>query len=433
MGEPQKSRPIGSDLRIVVIGGGVIGVCTAYYLARRGANVTVLQRGEVADGASRGNAGMISPGHPPINGPGRSGQAIRSLKDPLSPLYVAPRWDPELFRWLWSFSRWCSEQHLDYSMASLAPLGLATPALFDELVQGERLDCDYRKSGYLEVCRTQGGLEAVRKEARLIERHGFETRELTVGELREREPAIRSDVAGGFEHAEGSTVNPARFVTELATAAIREGAVIRSNTSVERIEVEGSRVVAVRVEGGERVEADVVIVATGSYSGGLLEDLGCGLPIQPAKGYHEDRAPARAGTPPLGLPCLLVETSVFCTPIDEFVRFAGTLEFSGLNHDVRQGRLDQLMRSASLYFEGVTRAEALDVWVGLRPCTDDGLPAIGPLPDIQGLYAATGHGMLGLTLGPVTGKLLSEQILDGSPSLPLGPFDPGRFLRGMRR
>jgi D-amino-acid dehydrogenase len=115
--------------------------------------------------------------------------------------------------------------------------------------------------------------------------------------------------------------------------------------------------------------------------------------------------------------------------MEEFVRFAGTLEFSGLNHDVRQDRLDQLMRSASLYFEGVTRAEALDVWVGLRPCTDDGLPAIGPLPDIQGLYAATGHGMLGLTLGPVTGKLLSEQILDGSPSLPLGPFDPGRFLR----
>ena len=115
--------------------------------------------------------------------------------------------------------------------------------------------------------------------------------------------------------------------------------------------------------------------------------------------------------------------------MDDYVRFAGTLEFSGLNHDVRQGRLDQLMRSASLYFEGVTRAEALDVWVGLRPCTDDGLTAIGPLPDIQGLYAAAGHGMLGLTLGPVTGKLLSEQILDGSPSLPLGPFDPGRFLR----
>jgi len=428
MSETRESRPIGPDVRIVVIGGGVIGICTAYYLARRGANVTVLQRGAVAEGASRGNAGMISPGHPPINGPGRVGPAIRSLKDPLSPLFVAPRWDPELFRWLWSFARWCSEQHLDYSMAALAPLALATPDLFDELVEGEGLDCDYRRSGYLEVCRTSKGLEEVRKEVELIGRHGFEARELTVAELQEREPTIRSDMAGGFVHTEGSTVNPGRFVVELGAAASRRGAVIREDTSVERIEVERTRVTAVRVEGGERVEADVVVVATGSYSGGLLGDLGLGLPIQPAKGYHEDRDPGSAGTPALGQPCLLVETSVFCTPMDNFVRFAGTLEFSGLNHDLRQDRLDQLMRSASLYFDGVTQAEALDVWVGLRPCTTDGLPVIGPLPDVQGLYTANGHGMLGLTLGPVTGKLLAEQILDGSTSLPLEPFDPGRFL-----
>jgi D-amino-acid dehydrogenase len=428
MPEVQLSRHIRSDARIVVIGGGVIGICAAYYLARRGANVTVLQRGAVADGASLGNAGMISPGHPPINGPGRVGTAIRSLKDPLSPLYVAPRWDPELFRWLWSFARWCSQQHLEYSMAALAPLGLATPELFDELVEAEGLDCDYRRSGYLEVCRTQEGLETVRREVELIGRHGFEARELTTDELREREPAVRSDVAGGFVHAEGSTVNPGRFVVELGAAACRRGATVREETTVERIEVENGRVQGVRIEGGERVEADIVVVATGSYSGGLLGELGCGLPIQPAKGYHQDRDPESAGTPPLGLPCLLVETSVFCTPMDDFVRFAGTLEFSGLNHDMRQDRLDQLMRSASLFFDGVTRAGALDVWVGLRPCTTDGLPAIGPMPDIQGLYAATGHGMLGLTLGPVSGLLLSEQILDGTTSLPLEPFDPGRFL-----
>jgi D-amino-acid dehydrogenase len=428
MPEAQGSPATDPNARIVVIGGGVIGICTAYYLARRGANVTVLQRGTVADGASLGNAGMISPGHPPINGPGRVATAIRSLKDPLSPLYVAPRWDPELFRWLWSFARWCSQQHLEYSMAALAPLGLATPKLFDQLMEAEGLDCDYRRSGYLEVCRTSEGLEAVRKEVELIGRHGFEARELTVAELREREPTIRSDVAGGFLHTEGSTVNPGRFVVELGAAARRRGATVREETPVERIEVENGRVGGVRIAGGERVEADVVVVATGSYSGGLLAELGCGLPIQPAKGYHEDRDPGIAGTPALGLPCLLVETSVFCTPMDDFVRFAGTLEFSGLNHELRQDRLDQLMRSASLFFDGVTRAEALDVWVGLRPCTTDGLPAIGPLPGVRGLYAATGHGMLGLTLGPVTGKLLAEQILDGATSLPLDPFDPGRFL-----
>jgi D-amino-acid dehydrogenase len=424
------SAPIstGATGRTVVIGGGVIGTCVAYYLARRGAAVTLVERGEIAGAASRGNAGMISPGHPPINGPGRVAQAIRSLKDPLSPLFVAPRWDPGLFRWLWSFARHCSQPGLEAGMAALAPLGLATPALFQELVDTEALDCDYRPSGYLEVCRTEPGLAAARREARLIGRYGFRTQELSAEELREREPAIREDVLGGIAHADGSTVNPSRFVTELARAAARHGAVLRTGAKVERIEVQDERVTAVRTGEGERLEASVVVVATGSYSGGLLERLGLGLPIQPAKGYHEDRSPALPGTPALSMPCLLLERSVFCTPMDDFVRFAGTLEFSGPNHEVRPDRLEQLMRSASLYFDGVERAESLDVWVGLRPCTPDGLPAIGPMPGIGGLFAATGHGMLGLTLGPVTGKLLTERILDGRSSLPLAPFDPARFL-----
>lgn len=424
-----------------MIGGGVIGVCVAYFLARSGADVVVLERGDLAGGASRGNAGMISPGHPPINGPGRIRQAIRSLTDPLSPLYVAPRWDPELVRWLWSFTRHCTESHLEYAMAALAPLGLATPGLFDALVREEELGCDYRPSGYLEVCRSEAGMDAVRREARLIGRYGFETEELSAGALREREPAIREDVIGGFAHADGSTVNPSRFVTELARAAANRGARIRSGVTVERIEVSGDRVTGVRIRSsgrsgrdgdagqGESIDAGTVVVATGSYSGGLLERLGVGLPIQPAKGYHEDRDPELASTPDLKQPCLLVERSVFCTPMDDFVRFAGTLEFSGLNHDVRPDRLQQLMRSASLYFDGVQLAEPLDVWVGLRPCTPDGLPAIGSIAGYRGLYAATGHGMLGLTLGPVTGKLLSEQILAGTASLPIEPFDPGRFLR----
>jgi len=428
--QPSPSAPISrvASPHIAVIGGGVIGTCVAYYLARRGAEVTLVERGEIAGAASRGNAGMISPGHAPINGPGRVAQALRSLRDPLSPLFVAPRWDPGLLRWLWSFARHCSQSQLEAGTEALAPLGLATPELFDELVDAEGLDCDYRPSGYLEVCRTEAGLDAARREAALIGRHGFVTEELSAAELREREPAVRDDVVGGIAHADGSTVNPSRFVTELAAAAARHGAVLRTGTAIERIEVEGEKVAGIRTAEGERIDASVVVVAAGAYGGGLLEPLGLALPIQPAKGYHEDRSPNLPGTPALAMPCLLVERSVFCTPMDDFVRFAGTLEFSGLNHEIRPDRLAQLMRSASLYFNGVTRAEPLDVWVGLRPCTPDGLPAIGPLPGISGLFAATGHGMLGLTLGPVTGRLLAERILDGGSSLSLEPFDPGRFF-----
>ncbi|MBT8461495.1 MAG: FAD-dependent oxidoreductase, partial [Gemmatimonadetes bacterium] len=131
------SRTTGSELRVVVVGGGVVGVCCAYFLALRGATVTVLERDELGLAASFGNAGLISPGHPPINRPGRLRQALRSMGDRLSPLYIEPRWNPGLVRWLWAFRKYCTADHVEHSMAALSPLGLRTADLVDELVQGE--------------------------------------------------------------------------------------------------------------------------------------------------------------------------------------------------------------------------------------------------------------------------------------------------------
>jgi D-amino-acid dehydrogenase len=417
------------DPAIVVIGAGVIGICAAWFLARRGARVVVLEREGVAAGASEGNAGTISPGHPPINRPGRVTQALRSLRDPLSPLFVAPRWDPALARWLWRFARHCGPEDVERGMSALAPLGQATPDLFDEVIETAGIDCDYRKDGYLEVFRTEAGLAAGRAEAELIARHGFSPERLAGDAIREREPAFGPDVRGGWHHPEGSTVNPRRFVVGLAQACRARGVEIRTGADVAAVRVEAGRARGVELRDGQRIDAGAVLVATGAYGRGLLEGLGRGLPVQPAKGYHQDRDPRREGTPPLSTACLLGEGSVFCTPMDGFVRFAGTLEFSGLNHEIRRDRLAQLTRVAARYLEGLGPAEPLDEWVGLRPMTPDGLPAIGPVPGVEGLHVATGHGMLGLTFGPVTGKLVAETIVDGRPSVPLGPFDPGRFLR----
>jgi len=179
------SRPSGSELRVVVVGGGVIGVCSAYSLALRGATVTLLERDEIGRAASYGNAGLISPGHPPINRPGRVLQALRSMGDRLSPLYIEPRWDPALVRWLWTFRRFCTERHVDHSMASLSPLGLRTGELFDELVRRESLDCGYRRSGYLEVFDTEEGVASgaspgTRRPRRLVPRRGSGRRSVSL-------------------------------------------------------------------------------------------------------------------------------------------------------------------------------------------------------------------------------------------------------------
>lgn len=434
---PSYNRSTGSeskphDVRIVIIGGGVIGVCCAYFLARRGARVIVLERGQIGRGASFGNAGSIAPGHPPINKPGRFRQAVRSLFDPLSPLYIAPRADPELARWLWAFGRTCTAEHLKLSMRTLAPLGHTTFALFDDLIAQERLDCGFRRDGYYEVFLTQRGVDAARREADFVARYGFHPEEISADALRDSEPAFNRQVVGALFHPEAATINPYRFVLELASRAVGYGAEFRTGSEVVEIWIEDGRTRGIRARNGERIEADAVVLATGAYGSALMHKLGLRLPVQAAKGYHRDCEPAAGRPPLLRHACVLGENLVFCTPMDGYVRFAGTLEFSGVNHEIRRPRLEQLTRAAKRYLNRVEEATSRSEWCGLRPCLPDGLPAVGPVSKYPGLFIATGHAMAGLTLGPVTGKLIAECILDGAPSLEIAALRPERFQGGKR-
>ena len=405
----------------------MIGVCCAYYLARRGAAVTVLERRDVARGASYGNAGAITPGHVPINKPGRVSQAMRSLGRPTSPLYLAPRFDPALAWWLLDFARHCTASHLEASMGILGPLGHATEKLLDDLMSGERLDCGYRREGRYDVFLTERGLAAARAEAELVRRFGFDAVVLSGPELREREPALADGVVGGVFDAGASIADPYRFVLELAERARRLGASIRTGCAVRRVRVPGDRVEGVELAGGEVVVADAVVLAAGAHTSNLTRPLGLRLPLQGAKGYHRDRDLADGATPALRKACLLGEYGVFCTPLDGFVRFAGTLEFSGLNEEMRRARLEQLTNAAGRYFKGMRDAAPVSEWCGLRPCLPDGLPAVGLVPRVPGLFLATGHAMMGLTLGPVTGHLVAELVLDGKSSLDLRMLRADRF------
>lgn len=413
--------------QIAVVGGGVIGVCTAYFLAKGGAQVTVLERNEIGKGASYGNAGTIAPGHAPINKPGRVKQALRSVFDPLSPLYIAPRWDPALVRWLWTFSRCCTSKHLAHSMAVLGPLGHATVALFEELVTTEQLDCHYRRKGYYEVYLNRRALQAVQPEIALLQSHGYRPEVLDGDALRLQEPVLNDRVCGGIFYPEAATVNPYRFVCELAERVRRCGVSLRCGSRAAEVLVDGARVCGVRLADSDVVCADTVVLATGAHDAALVHHLGYRLPLQAAKGYHRDRIPRIGETPTLTQSCVLGESAVFCTPMDGFVRFAGTLEFSGVNDVIRHPRLEQLTRAASRYLDGIGEAASVSEWAGLRPCLPDGLPAIGPLPRYPSIFVATGHAMMGLTLGPITGKLVAEWILDGKPSINLDLLRPERF------
>jgi D-amino-acid dehydrogenase len=412
--------------RVVVVGGGVIGASCAYYLGQRGAEVVLVERDELAAGASSGNAGTVSAGHPPLNRPGRVKKALTQMMDPTSPLYVKPRWDPELWSWLVTFARHCTWEHVEACMEVMAPLGMDALALFDHLVEDESLACGYNREGYYDICLTEEGLAGARHEAEIIERYGYHPEVLSGDDLRRAEPALTDAVVGGVYFPEARTLDPHAFLLALAARAVDGGAEIRTGVAVEDVVMAGARASGVRLADGEVVEADAVVLATGPFSLGLAARLGTKLPVAPGKGYHRD-LPVGSGSPPLRIAGVLNERSVFCTPMDGFVRYAGTMEFSGLNHVMRRPRLEQLTRSARQYFKGFGDAKPLSEWVGIRPVAADGLPIVGCLPGAENVVVATGHGMLGLTLGPVTGRQVASEILDGVPEAGAVALSPGRF------
>lgn len=445
-----------SGPRVVVVGGGVIGLSCAYYLARAGAEVVVLERDRVGAGASSGNAGTVSAGHPPLNGPGRIGAALRQMADPTSPLYVKPRWDPALWRWLLGFARHCTASHVEHAMRVMAPLGKDALSLFETLVAEERIECGYRSDGYFDVCRTEKGLTAARTEAEIIRRYGYHPELVDGDELRRREPHFAEDLLGGVYYPEAATLEPARFLAGLAEAARRRGVEVREGVQVMSVETLGGQVTSVTAvtakrpitgdssntgdvhgrgkdsdprsrEGGEGVvPADAVVLATGPFSKELARRVGVRLPVQPGKGYHRDVEVGPNGAPPLRVASVLHESSVFCTPMDTVVRFAGTMEFSGMDHVMRPARLRQLTSAARKAFPDLGTAQPVSEWVGLRPMSVDGLPIVGPLGGVEGLTVATGHGMLGLTLGPVTGEMVARVVMEGDDPR-AGGLSPQRF------
>lgn len=412
--------------RVVVVGGGVIGVSCAYYLARGGADVELLERVSLGAGASRGNAGTVSAGHPPLNRPGRVASALRQMLDPTSPLYVHPSPNPGLWRWLLGFARYCTHEHVAHCMRIMAPLGKDALALFDALMREERIDCGYRADGYYDVCTTERGLGEARREAEVIERHGYLPESVDGDELRRREAAFGPSVLGGVYYPEAATLDPGLFLERLATAGKARGVRVREGAEVVGIVIGGGRAGGVTLATGERIGADAVVLATGPYSLAVARRAGVRLPVQPGKGYHRDVDIGPNGAPKLGVACVINETSVFCTPMDGVVRFAGTMEFSGLNRIMRRPRLVQLTRAAREVLPGLGTARPRSEWCGLRPMSVDGLPMIGALGGVEGLTVATGHGMLGLTLGPVTGEMIANLVLRGGEAR-LEGLSPNRF------
>ncbi len=413
---------------VLIIGGGVIGVCAAYYLAERGRQVTIVEQGEVASGSSYGNAGLIVPSHStPLAAPGALADGLKWMLDPESPFYIKPRLDFDLVVWLLKFAAACNETHMRQAIPVLRDLSSLSLALYDALAGLEGLIFGYQRKGVLLVYKTEAAFKQAVEEAHLVAEAGIASKVLSAKEASTLEPSVRPDMAGAVYYPGDAHLNPAEFVQGLARRLEGQGVCIHRNRTVTGVERSGRRVTSVKTTNGD-FQAEEVVVAAGSWSPGLVRGLGLNLPIQAAKGYSVTvRRPA---TSPI-IPLLLGESRVAVTPMESptgpILRFAGTLELAGLDLSINQRRVDALRRASKDYMVGMDGLETLEVWRGLRPCTPDGLPILGRPASFDNLTIAAGHAMMGMSLGPITGKLAAQVVCGDAPDIDLNLLRVERF------
>jgi len=411
---------------ILIIGGGAIGICCAHYLNSLGRKVTLVEKGDIGCGASLGNAGLVITGQSiPLAAPGVISKGLKWMLDPESPFYIKPRLNFNLLQWLWKFSRHCTPAHLDRAVPILGNLQRTSMDLFKELAAVEGLDLGFRQKGILDAYGNHQEFEKGVKTARLLRKFGLENQILNTGNIRELFPGFRIRAVGGIYYTQDAHLVPDRFVRGLAQFARQNGTVICTDTEVIGMQTSGRRINTVQTTRGD-FKADDIVLAGGSWSPRIIGDLNLKLLVQPAKGYSITyRRPP--GFP--DIPLILAEAKVAITPMDDVVRFAGTLELAGLDLSINRRRVNAILKSIPQYLPDfdIHALELIEIWRGLRPCTPDGLPYIGRPANFDNLIVATGHAMKGISLAPVTGKLVARLAAGKRPDVDISALNIERF------
>jgi D-amino-acid dehydrogenase len=415
-----------SRKRVIIVGGGVIGLCAAHYLRGDGAAVTVLEKGEVGSGSSSQNAGLVPPSHfIPLASPGVISQGLKWMLDPDSPFYIKPRLDPDLIRWIWKFRAASTDRQMRIAMPLLLQLARLSFSLYQDLAKLKDCEFGFQKRGLLMVFNSERGRHHCMEEAHYAHALDLEARVLDPRELAILEPDIRIQARGAVYYPGDAHLSPGRFVEALTHTLLSQGVVVKPSTQVLGFTTSSGRVSGVRTTSGT-LEADDIVIAGGAWSPGLMRTVGIRLLLQAGKGYSITlRNPARKPS----IPLILTEARVAVTPMAEGLRFAGTMELAGVNLSVNKRRVEAIAKAVPRYLPDFKAAniDTTNPWSGLRPCTPDGLPYIGRFSSCENLIAATGHAMIGISLAPVTGKLVSDIVAERTPSVDLTLMHPDRF------
>lgn len=409
--------------RVAVVGAGMVGLATAWFLQERGVEVAVLDREGVAAGSSWGNAGWLTPGiATPLPEPAVLKYGVKAVLSPSSPVYVPPSADPRLIKFLTGFARHSTMAMWRKAMSALVPINRLSLDSFDHLGAGGVGAQTYDAKSFLAAYRTEQERTVLLEEIEHIHAAGqaIEFDVLTGAGAREVEPSLSDQIGAAIRLHDQRFVNPGVYVHALAEAVRSRGGEVRSGAMVSGV-TDTSGSVLVTTAGGGSEGFDAVVLATGAWLGDLARQFGVTSVVQAGRGYSFSVAIEHVPTGPVYFP----SARVACTPIGDRLRIAGMMEFRAPEAPLDPRRIQAIAEAARPLLRGADLDDREDEWVGSRPCTSDGLPLIGATRSPR-VFAAGGHGMWGITLGPATGRLLAEMMVTGRRPVELAPFDPLR-------
>jgi len=433
-------------MKATIIGGGIIGLSAAWYLHEAGWQVTVLERGDLRDNCSFGNMGYLSPSHfVPLAAPGMVEKGIAWMFNAKSPFYVRPSLSPALFRWGWRFMRSSTAAHVARSARPLVDLLLLSRDLFARWADAGDMDFQMERKGCIMFYKTSRTEHEELDNARMAEKLGLEVELLDAESARAIEPDLQPDVRGGVWFKDDAHLYPNALMQQLPALLEKRGVCIVRQAEVTGFEKKNGKITGVRYQSGQGAEQegvaeqDLVVLAAGSWSPKIAGMAGESMLLMPGKGYSTTLdQPVKT----LRHPCILLEAKVALTPWAGRLRIGSTMEIGAVNDRILFPRVKGLLEAVPRYLPGYQDDPQFQkltdwadlknnlrekIWFGFRPVSADGMPYIGFAKNTPNLIIATGHAMLGLSLGAGTGKVVAELASGQATSVPMEAFDPGRF------
>ncbi|MBT7423339.1 MAG: FAD-dependent oxidoreductase [Candidatus Marinimicrobia bacterium] len=411
---------------IVIIGGGAIGLSSAYYLNQKGFDVTILDSNDknLYNSCSWGSSGMIVPSHiVPLAAPGVIKKGLKWLLDPESPFSIEFKPSIEMISWLLKFRKAANKKHVKQAADLLRNLSMDSRSLYKKL--NEQIDFEFETKGILMLCKGEKTLKEEIAVSVMAQDIGMKAKNLNPAEINKLETGMKTEIAGGVYYPSDAHFNPGLYLSSMKKILINSGVKIFHKTKVHSINIDKEKITSVNTE-HDNWKAKKFILCAGSFSSKLVKQIKIKMPLMGGKGYsisidNIQKKPA--------LPAILVEARIASTPMGKIWRLGGTMTVTQGSTKINNRKLSAMVRNVKKYYPeyNISSAQSLKPWVGLRPLSADGLPYIGPFKKYPNLIAATGHAMLGVSLAPVTGHLVSNIISEESFDYDMKLLSPDRF------